>query len=53
VPSTNFALQQNADLSTANWTVVTNTAVLNLTNLQNQVSLPLPSGNAFYQLKTP
>ena len=53
VPSTNFVVQQNSDLCTANWTDVTNTPTLNLTNLQNQVSLPSPAGNAFYRLKTP
>jgi hypothetical protein len=26
--------------------------MLNLTNLQNQVTLPLPSGNSFYRLKS-
>ena len=54
VSSTNFVLQQSSDLCTANWTDVTNnTPTLNLTNLQNQVALPRPSGNAFYRLKTP
>jgi len=54
IPSTNFVLQQNSDLCAANWTDVTNnTPALNLTNLQNQVALPLAAGNAFYRLKTP
>ena len=53
IPSTNFVLQQNPDLTTTNWSVVTNPPVLNLTNLQNQVTLPLPAGNGFYRLKTP
>jgi hypothetical protein len=53
VPSTNFVLQQNSDLTTTNWTDLINAPVLNLTNLQNQVSLPLSAGNAFYRLKTP
>ena len=52
LPSTNFVLQQNADLTTANWAAVTNVPVLNLTNLQQQVSLT-PSNNAgFYRLIT-
>jgi hypothetical protein len=51
VPSTNFVLQQSADLSS--WTDLPNQPVLNLANLQNQVMLPLPAGNAFYRLKTP
>ena len=53
MPSTNFVLQRSSNLGTANWTGVTNTPTLNLTNLQNQVALPLPAGNAFYRLKTP
>jgi hypothetical protein len=53
VPSTNFVLQQNSDLTTTNWSVVTNPPVLNLTNLQNQVTLPSPAGSGFYRLKTP
>jgi hypothetical protein len=32
---------------------VTNPPVLNLTNLQNQVTLPLSGGSGFYRLKTP
>ena len=53
IPSTNFVLQQNHDLSTTNWTDVTNAPVLNLTNLQNQVILSPFGSNAFYRLKTP
>jgi hypothetical protein len=53
VPSTNFVLQQNLDLTTTNWTDVTNTPVLNLTNLHNEVTLPSPGNNVFYRLKTP
>lgn len=50
IPSTNFVLQQSSDL--ANWSAVTNVPVLNLTNLQNQVTLPLSEGNAFFRLVT-
>ncbi len=39
VPSTNFVLQEISDLTTGNWWVITNAPVLNLTNLQNQISL--------------
>jgi hypothetical protein len=53
IPSTNFVLQQISGLSTAGWSNVTNTPVLNLTNLQNQVTLPAPASNAFFRLKTP
>ena len=51
VPSTNFVLQQSSDI--ANWLDVTNVPVLNLTNLQNQVTLPLSADSSFYRLKTP
>lgn len=50
-PSTNFILQGSADLS--GWTDLTNTPVLNLTNLQAQVPLPGSGSNTFYRLKTP
>lgn len=53
VPSINFVLQQNVDLTTTNWTDVTNPPVLKLTNLQNEVTFPLTGSNAFYRLKTP
>jgi hypothetical protein len=48
VPSLNFVLQQNSDLATTNWTDVTTAPTV--TNLQNQVVLPAPTGNAFYRL---
>lgn len=51
VPSMNFALQENSDLSTANWMDVTNASHLNLTNLQLEVALPLSADNRFYRLK--
>jgi hypothetical protein len=48
IPSLDFTLQQSPDLM--NWTDVTNQPVLNLTNLQNQVSLPPTDGNSFFWL---
>lgn len=51
VPSTNFILQQSADLNS--WTDVTNLPVLNPTNLHNQVTLPFFSGKDFFRLKSP
>jgi hypothetical protein len=51
IPSTNFVLQQSADLLA--WADVTNPPVLNLTNLQNQVTLPPAASSGFYRLKTP
>lgn len=52
IPSTNFVLQQNLDLTTSNWTDVTNTPVLNLANLEDEVTLPLTNGSALYRLAT-
>jgi hypothetical protein len=52
-PSTNFMLQQNLDLTTTNWVDVTNTPALNLSNLKDEVTLPVPAGSGFYRLKTP
>ena len=51
VPSTNFVLQQSSDLGS--WTDETNTPVLNLTNLQNEVILSPTNSSGFYRLKTP
>jgi DNA-binding beta-propeller fold protein YncE len=48
IPSLDFTLQQSPDLM--NWTDVTNLPVLNLTNLQNQVTLPPTDGNSFFRL---
>ncbi|MGA2787696.1 MAG: hypothetical protein ABSF60_09220, partial [Verrucomicrobiota bacterium] len=54
MPSTNFVLQKNTNVAKANsWVTLTNTPVLNLTNLQNQIILPSPGSNVFYRLKTP
>jgi len=53
LPSTNFVLQQTADLTSGNWTTVTNAVVLNFTNLQEQTALPLAGGQNFYRLATP
>jgi photosystem II stability/assembly factor-like uncharacterized protein len=53
VPSINFVLQQNSDLSTTNWVTLANMPTLNLTNLQNEVFLPPPASNSFFRLATP
>lgn len=51
LPSTNFALWQNSDLSTANWSLVTNAPAFNITNLEDQVFLAPSAGSAFYRLQ--
>jgi hypothetical protein len=51
LPSTNFVLQGSSDLSS--WTDLANPPVLNLTNLQDEVTLSPTNGNGFFRLKTP
>jgi hypothetical protein len=53
VPSTNFVLQQNLDLTTGNWVTLTNTPALNFTSLQNQVTLSPVGSEGFYRLAAP
>lgn len=51
IPSTNFVVQQSSNL--ASWTDLTNPPALNLTNLQNEVTLSPSNCSSFYRLKTP
>jgi len=51
IPSTNFVLQESADL--ISWVHVTNAPTLNLTNLQNQIIQSPSNGSGFYRLATP
>jgi hypothetical protein len=51
LPVDNFILQQSSDL--VNWSTVTKAPILNFTNLQNQVTLPLSQTQSFYRLITP
>ena len=50
LPSTNFVLQQSADLTTPSWTPVSPSPTLNFTNLQQQVTVPTTGSNAFFRL---
>jgi hypothetical protein len=52
VLSTNFALQQNLDLTTTNWVTLTNAPTLNLTNLNNELTFPQTNSSDFYRLIT-
>lgn len=52
VPATNFVLQQKSDLATAGWVTLTNRPVLNLTNLQDEITLSPAAGNGFFRLKS-
>jgi hypothetical protein len=53
VPSTNFVLQQNLDLMASDWVTLTNTPTLNLTNLNNEISLFPTNTSSFFRLATP
>jgi hypothetical protein len=48
VPSINFSLQQSADLTT--WSMVTNTPLLNYSNLQYRVCLPIKNPSTYFRL---
>ncbi len=51
VPSMNFVLQENSDVTTTNWTDVTVGPTLNYTNLQYEVIVPTPRPRTmFYRL---
>jgi hypothetical protein len=51
VPSLDFTLQQNSDLTTTNWTDVPTAPVLNLTNLRNQVMVSPTNNAGLFRLK--
>lgn len=51
-PSSNFALQQSPNLTGTNWSDVSNTPTLDLTNLQYQVTVPLSNSSGFFRLIT-
>jgi len=53
MPGTNFVLQQNGDMTTTNWTTLTNTATLNYSNLQYEASFSPTNGSSFFRLATP
>jgi len=48
-----MVLQQNLDLTTANWLTVTNTPTLDFSSLQYQVTLSPSNTEGFYRLTTP
>ncbi len=52
VPSSTAVLQVSSDLNTTNWLDVTNPPVCNLTNLQNQLTLPTSVANSYFRLRT-
>jgi hypothetical protein len=51
IPSTNFILQQSHDL--ISWVHLTNAPMLNLTNLQNHVTVSPTNSNGFFRLSSP
>lgn len=50
-PANNIVLQHNSILGTTNWLDVTNSPVI--VSNRNQVTFSLPTGSAFYRLKSP
>jgi photosystem II stability/assembly factor-like uncharacterized protein len=50
IPSTGFALQENSDLTTADWENMMVAPTLNLTNLHNEISVSPCGGPHFYRL---
>jgi hypothetical protein len=51
IPSTNFVLQQSPDL--ISWSSVTDILVLNLTNLNYELTFSPSNSSGFYRLATP
>jgi hypothetical protein len=51
VPSTSFALQENLDLSTTNWTDVPTPPALNFTNLHYEITVSATNPGNFYRLR--
>ena len=49
-PSTNFVVQESADLQT--WTALGNSLTLDLSNLEDQVTVPMTNSAGFYRLIT-
>ena len=50
LPSTNFVLQQNLDLATTNWTILTNLPVLNFASLENKVTVSPTNDRCYFRL---
>ena len=50
VPSTNFVLQENSDLTPTNWVALSNTPALNLSNLNDEVVLSPTNSSGFFRL---
>ena len=52
VSSTKRVLQRNVDLTSTNWLTLTNTPVLNSTNLRQEVILSPAGSSGYYRLTT-
>jgi hypothetical protein len=50
VPSMDFTLQENSDLTASNWVNITNTPTLNLTSLRHEISLPITDNRKYFRL---
>jgi hypothetical protein len=50
VPSTNVVLEQSLNLNSVNWTILTNSPSLNLSNLQEQMTVQPTNSRAIFRL---
>ena len=51
IPSAPFVLQETDDVTNPNWSALPLVPVLNTSTLENEVTVPLRTGNSFYRLK--
>ena len=51
IAATNFIVQQRVELNAGSWLTLTNTSEINLSTLQNQMSLPGSNTSGFFRLK--
>jgi hypothetical protein len=51
VPSIDFVLQENADVTTTNWTDIPGTPALDWASLRYEVNVPVTNRSSFYRLK--
>jgi hypothetical protein len=51
IPSAPFVLQETDDVTNPNWSALPLVPVLNTSTLENEITMPLRTGNSFYRLK--
>ena len=53
VPSAEFVLEQNPDLTSTNWAALEQSPVLDYSTVRYQVTVPAGGGPVFYRLASP